>query len=381
MIPHNVGRHCIEQSNNTFIYLHVHLQRFADEEKTEKATPKKRQDARKKGQVFQSRDLSAAILLLAIIFSLRLFGSFMTTEVIRFFDLMMKEYNGKLASFTVSDVINLYGAFLGVIFRILMPTFGVAVVVALGAQLAQIGFLFTTEPVMIKLEKLNPLKGFKRMFSLNALVELLKSIAKISIIGLVGYWYVASRSEELLQMVHMDVRESAFLMMDLVIEVGLRMALVLLMIGIIDFMYQKWSYEKNLKMSKKEIKDEYKQQEGNPEVKAKIKQKQRQISMQRMMQEVPKADVIITNPVHFAVAIKYDLEKAQAPYVIAKGQDYLAIRLKEIGKAHRVHVVENKPLARALYASVEVGQTIPQELYQAVAEILAFVYNMKGKTG
>lgn len=362
-------------------FVMVNLQLFADEEKTEKATPKKRRDARKKGQVFQSKDLSAAVMLLAIIVTLRIYGGIMYAEVANFFYVVLDGVDIRDNTFEINEIMDLYSKLFIVVLRVLAPMFAVAVVGAITIQLAQIGFLFTTETMMFKLEKINPLKGFKKIFSLNSLVELIKSILKIFIVSYVGYIYVMGRAHELVDMMALDILSAASLMMDIVINVGIRMAFVLLLIGIADFIYQWYSHEKNLRMSKKEVKDEHKQQEGNPEVKSKIKQKQRQMSMQRMMQEVPKADVIITNPTHFAVAIKYDITKQEAPFVVAKGQDYLALRLKEIGKKHRVHVVENKPLARALYDSVEIGQAIPEDLYQAVAEVLAFVYSMKGKVG
>lgn len=362
-------------------FVMVNLQLFADEEKTEKATPKKRRDARKKGQVFQSKDLSAAVMLLAIIVTLRIYGGVMYAEVANFFNVVLDGVDIRDNTFEINEIMDLYSKLFIVVLRVLAPMFAVAVVGAITIQLAQIGFLFTTETMMFKLEKINPLKGFKKIFSLNSLVELIKSILKIFIVSYVGYIYVMGRAHELVDMMALDVLSAASLMMDIVINVGIRMAFVLLLIGIADFIYQWYSHEKNLRMSKKEVKDEHKQQEGNPEVKSKIKQKQKQMSMQRMIQEVPKADVIITNPTHFAVAIKYDITKQEAPFVVAKGQDFLALRLKEIGKKHRVHVVENKPLARALYDSVEIGQAIPEDLYQAVAEVLAFVYSMKGKVG
>jgi flagellar biosynthetic protein FlhB len=368
--------------NTTSLQLcHVNLQQFADEDKTEKATPKKRQDARKKGQVFQSKDLSAAIVLISIVMTLRIYGSYMYYEIYGFFHKVMGEFLDIENRLEIHDVMRFYQELFMVFLKVLLPMFGVTVIMAIAVQLAQIGILFTTETLGFKLEKINPLKGFKRIFSLNSLVELMKSIIKIGIIGYVGYAYINQRSVEIMNMMDMDIFSIAVLMMELVLSVAIRMTGVLFIIGILDYGYQWWSYEKNLKMSKKEIKDEYKQQEGNPEVKSKIKQKQKQMSMQRMMQEVPKADVVITNPTHFAVAIKYDSSKSEAPFVVAKGQDYLAQRLKEIAKKNRVYVAENKPLARALYDSVDIGKNIPEDLYQAVAEILAFVYKMKGKAG
>jgi flagellar biosynthetic protein FlhB len=362
------------------LLLKINLQLFANEEKTEKATPKKRQDTRNKGQVYQSRELTASIVLLSIIMGLKIFGSYMYSQIELFFARVFQEYIIKSINFTVPEVIGIVMEFIMLFLKILMPLFAIVILAAVSIQLAQVGFLFTTETLGLKLEKLNPLTGFKRMFSLNSIVELVKALLKIGIIGLIGYLYIKREVVTIISMMDMDVVSAAITIMDIVISVAIRMAFTMLIIGIFDLMYQWWKYEKDMKMTKKEIKDEFKQQEGNPEVKAKIKQKQRQISLRRMMQEIPKADVVITNPTHFAVAVKYDPKKSEAPYVLAKGQDYLALRIRELAKQNKVEVVENKPLARALYQSVDVGKAIPQDLYQAVAEVLAFVYSLKGKT-
>jgi flagellar biosynthetic protein FlhB len=191
--------------------------------------------------------------------------------------------------------------------------------------------------------------------------------------------YLEGQAVNVLNTLDMDVFATAVYIGTTSVNVGIRMCIVLLIMGIMDYGYQWWEYEKNLKMSKQEVKEEYKQMEGNPEIKSKIKQKQRQISMRRMLQDVPKADVVITNPTHFAIAVKYDPEISDAPVVLAKGQDYIALRIKEMAKENKVEIVENKPLARALYETVEIGGRIPPELYQAVAEVLAFVYGLKDK--
>ena len=361
------------------LILDINLQLFADADKTEEATEKRREDARKKGQVFHSKELTGALVLLAISMSLKIFGSYMYTLIENYFKKVFQDYIMKDYAFTAPEVMGIFFDFLNTVLRALLPLFAVVMVVAIASQIAQIGLLFTTETLGVKFERINPLKGFKRLFSLNAVVELIKSILKILLIGFIAYYYLKQEVKTLVWMMDMEAMPSAMILMDIIISVSLRMAITLFILGIFDFMYQWWSYEKSLKMSKKEIKDEYKQQEGNPEVKAKIKQKQRQMSMKRMMQEVPKADVVITNPTHFAVAIKYDPNKSDAPYVIAKGADFLAQRIKEIARENQVEIVENKPLARAIYAAVDVGKAVPQDLYQAVAEVLAFVFSLKEK--
>jgi flagellar biosynthetic protein FlhB len=224
---------------------------------------------------------------------------------------------------------------------------------------------------------INPINGLKRMFSIKALAELVKSIVKIIVVSLVAYQYIKGQINEILNVMDMETANMLSYFAVLVFNVGIRISVTFIILGIIDYLFQWWQYEKDLRMSKQEIKDEYKETEGNPQIKSKIREKQRAISMRRMMQEVPKADVVITNPTHFAVAIKYDLNVSSAPIVIAKGQDFIAQRIKEIARENKVEIVENKPLARTLYSTVEIGESIPQDLFQAVAEVLAFVYSLK----
>lgn len=237
----------------------------------------------------------------------------------------------------------------------------------------------TTKPLQPKFNKLNPIKGFSRIFSANSLVELLKSIAKLGIIGYVVYSYIKDHLSEIYILYDLTLNRAIGLIGDIVIDVGIRIAAVYMVLAFLDFVYQKWKFKQDMMMTKQEVKDEYKNQEGDPQIKGKQKQRMREASMRRMMQQLPEADVVITNPTHYAVAVKYDPDKYDAPYVLAKGQDYLAQRIKEIAKENDVEIVENKPLARMLYANVEIGGLIPPELYQAVAEVLAFVYHLKGK--
>ena len=364
--------------------LKINLQLFAQGsgggEKSEKATPKKRQDARKKGQVFQSREISSAMVLLFVFVALRIFGSSMYSQIVEFTRMVLTEYP-KIDNLYMKDV--LLRVFIDGIIAFLKtagPILIIALLSGLIVSYTQVGFLFTLETLKPKLDRINPFSGLKRIFSMRSVVELSKAVLKVSVIGYVAYGYINSQASTIMSLMDMDILNIASYIGLTALNLAIRICIVLIILGAFDFAYQWWDYEKNLKMSKQEVKEEYKQTEGNPEIKSKIKQKQRQMSMRRMMQEVPKADVIITNPTHFACALKYDSAVSKAPTLIAKGQDYLAMRIKEVAKESKVEIVENKPLARSIYDTVDIGQAIPSELYQAVAEVLAFVYSLKGKT-
>lgn len=360
----------------------INLQLFAQGggggDKTEKATPKKRQDARKKGQVLQSREISSAMVLLFVFMSLRIFGGNIYNQITAFARRVLTEYP-KIEDLYMPDIIlKIFVDSVTVLLKTLAPVFAVALLTGLIVGCAQIGFLFTLETLTFKFSRINPFNGFKRLFSAHGAVELAKSVLKIAIIGYVAYSYLNGQISGVLRLMDLDVLGIAAYIGTTSLNIAVRICVVLIVLGVLDYGYQWWEYEKNLKMSKQEIKEEYKQTEGNPEIKSKIKQKQRQMSMRRMMQEIPKADVVITNPTHFACAIKYDADVSAAPVVIAKGQDYIALRIKEIAKENKIELVENKVLARTIYETVEIGQAIPSDLYQAVAEVLAFVYSLKG---
>lgn len=356
----------------------INLQLFAGE-KTEKATPKKRSEARKKGQVLQSKELSAAVLLILLFMGLKIFGGYMLGEIEKFLKVILVEYPNMEGLFTINTVFKLFTESATVLLKVMAPIFLIALISSLFIGFAQVGFLFTLETLGFKFNRINPFSGFKRMFTMHSIVELVKSIFKIIVIGYIAYSYLMGEQNNIINTMNLDVINTGIYIGGTAINVAIRICVALIFISAIDYAYKWWEFEKNLKMSKQEIKEEFKQIEGNPEIKSKIKQKQRQISMKRMMQQVPKADVIITNPTHFAVAIKYDVKISDAPIVIAKGQDFIALRIKEVAFENKVEIVENKPLARNIYDTVEVGQAIPPELFQAVAEILAFVYSLKGK--
>ncbi|KNY28365.1 flagellar biosynthesis protein FlhB [Pseudobacteroides cellulosolvens] len=359
-------------------YIPVNLQLFAGgDDKTEKATPKRRQDARKKGQVLQSKEITSAFVLLFIFVGLRLLGGYMYNEIVYFTKVVLTEYVKVPDLYTINGISKLFILSFIELMKISGPILAIALITGLIAEYAQVGFLFTFENLGFKFSRINPLSGLKRIFSLRSVVELIKSIIKLVIVGFIAYSYIKSEAGNLLILMDLDAIGVAAYIASTVINISIRICIALIFIGAVDYIYQWYEFEKSLKMSKQEIKEEFKQTEGNPEIKSKIRQKQRQISMRRMLNDVPSADVVITNPTHFAVAIKYDANVSPAPKVIAKGQDYMAQRIKEVAKENKVEIVENKPLARSLYDSVEVGQEIPEELYQAVAEILAFVYGIK----
>ncbi|MZQ81574.1 flagellar biosynthesis protein FlhB [Paenibacillus sp. 5J-6] len=357
--------------------LQLDLQWFAGE-KTEPATAKKRQDARKKGQVAKSMDLPAALILLFSFISFLMFGGFMKEKMMNIF---RNVYENQLTmDVTASNVQVLFADLVKQGFIILSPIFLLVMIIAIIGNYAQIGFMFIGEPLLMKFNKINPLEGFKRIFSLRTVMDFLKSTLKLTIIGYVVYTTLMGAKARLLGLGHTPLESTFSFIASLTLKLGIKIGAVLIALAIFDYIYQKYEYEKSLKMSKQDIKDEYKTSEGDPLIKAKIRSKQRQMAMQRMMQEVPKADVIITNPTHFAVALKYDSTNMQAPTVIAKGADYVALKIKEVAKTNGIITMENKPLARAIFAQVEIGDSIPAELFQAVAEVLAYVYKMKGKT-
>jgi flagellar biosynthetic protein FlhB len=356
--------------------LQLNLQLFAGE-KTESATPKKRQEAREKGQVAKSMELPAAFILLSAFLALYMLGSFMKDRITRIFS---DTYNHNLLmDITITNVNSLFYKLLIEGLILLSPIFVVTLLIAILGNYLQIGFLMTLDPLKMKLSKLNPIEGAKRIFSLRAVIDFVKSMFKMLIIGIILYLTLWGEKEKLLALGTVPLEQTVSYISSLTLTAGIKIGVTLAILAVFDFIYQKYEHEKSLKMSKQDILDEYKKSEGDPLIKGKIKERQRKLAMQRMMQEIPKADVIITNPTHYAVALKYDSTNMQAPTVIAKGTDYIALKIKEIAKSHQIVTMENKPLARSLYAQVEIGQSIPADLFQAVAEVLAYVYKMKGK--
>ncbi|MFT4413578.1 flagellar biosynthesis protein FlhB [Fredinandcohnia humi] len=352
------------------------LQFFAGE-KTEKATPKKRQDSRKKGQVAKSADVNTAIILIAVFFSLMVFGGFIFERLLGLFRHSFNHY--LFVNPTEQSIQEIFVELSLETAIVLSPILIVSLIAAIAANLMQVGFLYSTEAIQMKLNKLDPIQGFKRIYSIRAIVEMIKSILKIVIVSGVTLAILWFRLEDIVSISQKTVGSSLIILAKLTVQMGLFAGGALLFLSFLDYLYQRFDFEKNIRMSKQDIKDEYKKTEGDPLIKSKIKQKQREMAMQRMMQEVPKADVVITNPTHYAIALKYDESKMDAPYVVAKGVDFVAQRIKEIAKENQIVTVENRPLARALYSQAEIGDAIPEEFFKAVAEILAYVYRLKEK--
>lgn len=357
--------------------LRVDLQFFAGE-KTEKATDKKRQDSRKKGQVLKSQDVTSAIVLLSVFLFLFFASGFMRERFFTFFSQSFTEYVA-IGAFDAEQAMMIYIEVLLEMAMILLPVMLIAMVAAIAGNLLQFGWLFTTEPLKFDLKKLDPIKGLKRIFSIRAIVELMKSILKISFIGTVTFLIVWMNIDKVLGLAFKNPWNTLSTVGQLTAVMGISASFTLLFISILDFFYQKYDYEKNLKMSKQDIKDEHKNSEGDPLIKSRIKQRQREMAMRRMMQEIPDADVVITNPTHYAIAIKYDDGDMDAPIIVAKGVDFVAQKIKLIAKEHDIVTVENRPLARALYDQVEIGDWIPEEFFKAIAEILAYVYRIQRK--
>ena len=372
---------------NNLLLLEYNLQFFAKDgpggEKTEQPTAKKLDDARKEGQVAKSKEIGNAFSLLALFLVMKLYLGIMGNAFLRGFHAVynqipdiIKLYNGELP---IASIYTLIRTMMFQLLIIIAPILLVALAVAIICDIVQVKWKPTSKPLKPKFNKLNPIKGMQRFFSANSIVELLKSLAKLAVIGYVVYSYLQDRLSQVLILYDISLNQAIALIGEIVIDLGIRIAAIYMIIAFLDFAYQKWKFKEDMKMTKQEVKDEYKNQEGDPQIKGKQKQRMREASMRRMMQQLPEADVVITNPTHYAVAIKYDPDKYDAPYVLAKGENHLAQRIKDVAKENNIEIVENKPLARMLYANVEIGELIPPELYQAVAEVLAFVYHLKGK--
>ncbi|UHA73922.1 flagellar biosynthesis protein FlhB [Paenibacillus sp. 481] len=356
--------------------LKLDLQLFS-QEKTEEATPKKRQESRDKGQVAKSMDLTGSIILLATFMCLLMMGGFFKERTFELFADTFQHH--LLMELSINNIIDYFG-FLFVKFLILLaPIMLIAFIMALVASYLQIGFLFTGEPLKMQFSKIDPIKGFKNIFSMRSLVEFLKSIIKLTIISVIVYLSILDEQARILELSHVPLSEILGYTAHLTVILGIKIGAALCILSVFDYIYQRYEFEKSIRMSKQDIKDEFKKMEGDPLIKGKIRERQRRMALMRMMQEVPKADVVITNPTHFAIAVRYDGNAMEAPQVIAKGQDYVALKIKELAKEHGVMTMENKPLARALYERTEIGDSIPADLFQAVAEVLAYVYKLKGK--
>lgn len=355
----------------------INLQLFSDTEKTEKPSPKKRRDAREEGQILQSKEISTVVILFSCFLGLKIFGGFMNNQLSKFMVGIFNEISNVEVFLDSRNLMINFMKVLTVFIVVVSPILLIAFLSSLIINYVQVGFLFTTKTLKIKLNRLNPIEGFKKMFSKRALIELVKSILKIGLVGYIAITYGKGQIVRVIKYPNMESWEFFINFSNLIYSFILRILGTLLLLSILDYFFQWREHEKNLMMSKQEVKEEYKQTEGDPFIKGKIKEKQRKIAMSRMMQDVPKADVIITNPTHYAVAIKYDNDKFEAPYVVAKGVDIIAGNIKKIAIENTIPIVENKLLARTIYDSIEIGEVITEDLYEAVAEVLAYVYSLK----
>lgn len=348
-------------------------------EKTEKATPRRKREAREKGQIFKSIEINTALSMLVMFGVLAVFGRTIVENIKKllhyFFTMQAPD------DFGVAAVVAMFGdaawMFIGIIAPILVATFVAGVVF----NLVQVGFIFSTKALAPKFDRISPLSGFKRIFSKRTLIDLVKSIIKIAILGIVAYNEYEGHMEDFKGLMGQDVGLATASFVEMILSIAFNLAIAFAIFAPFDYMYQRWKHNKDLMMTKQEVRDEYKLTEGNPQTKGRIVQKQRQMSRMRMVQAVKDADVVITNPTHYAVALEYKEGKNTAPIIIAKGKDHLALKIKEKAKEASVQIVENKPLAQSLYFFCEVGDEVPEDMYKAVAEVLAYVYRMKKMGG
>lgn len=378
----------MKQKNQASYCLKYNIQFFAKDgpggEKTEQPTSKKLSDARKEGNVAKSKEIVNAISLLGVFLLMKVWIGNIGESLMSIFYTVYKTIPNFAVTYadelTIKNVVDLLIDVSLEAALILLPIFAVGFLIAFLGDFFQIKWQVTTKPMHPKLDKINPIKGFKRIFSVQSLVNLAKSVALVVIIAYVVIQTISSKVAYLFNFYEIPLTQVIGVIGNIVIDLGIKISAIYIVVGIADLAYQKMKFKKDMMMTKQEVKDEYKNSEGDPQIKGKIRQRMLQASRRRMMQELPKADVVITNPTHYAVALQYDLSIAKAPRVIAKGEDFLAQKIKEVAREHQIELVENKPLARALYANVEIGEEIPEELYQAVAEVLAYVYNIKHKT-
>lgn len=345
------------------------------QEKTEQATPKRREEARRKGQVARSAELSSVAILAVGLLALWGLGGYMCNRM----RLLMVEVftNGMAIQLDPVTVRPHLFTWIGGYVAIVAP---MAILLAAGAvvvNIAQVGVLFTGEPLVPKGDRISPLSGLKRIFSKKGLVELAKGLFKVAIVAYLTYQTISSESDRFMGFVDMEVGQIFGISGEMVLALGFRLVLLLLILAVLDYAFQRWEYERNLRMTRQEVKEELKQQEGDPMIRSRIRALQREMSQRRMMADVGEADVVVTNPTHLAVALKYDPASMDAPLVLAKGQRLVAEKIKELARQAGVPLVENKPLAQVLFKTVQIGQEIPEELFRATAEVLAFVFGLK----
>ncbi|MBI2266993.1 MAG: flagellar biosynthesis protein FlhB [Armatimonadetes bacterium] len=343
---------------------------MADPSKTEQATPKRRSEARGRGQVAKSTEVNSLLILLSVLLTIRFTGTHLLWSMENF---LRRFLGGAPIDWTPATALAIFNKLLLEILLILIPIMVAALLAGLAANLGQVGFLFTGAPLKPDLNRLNPIPGFSRLVSRRGFIELIKSLAKIALTGLVAFVTLKGQFPSLLTLTQKDLGAGLFQLSGLAYTLSLRILIVLLIIAILDYFYQRYDFEEGLKMTREEVRDEMKQAEGDPHTRGRQRARMRQIAMRRMIAAVPEAQVVVTNPVHLAVAMKYT-EEMDAPTLVAKGAGAIAEKIKQIARDHQIPVLENKEVARALFKNVEVGDSIPPDLYRAVAEIIAFLY-------
>ncbi len=346
----------------------------SDQERTEQATSKRRQDFRNRGQVAQSKEVSTAAMMTMSLLLWVFYAEHFWRNLLQ----MVNDDLSHLARVpvTVLGILMLADKTGLLMARLLWPIFLLALVVGFFSSFLQVGPLFTTKPFIPELSKFNPLKGLGRMVSKRSLVELIKSLAKVILVGAVAFNTLADRLPGAIGLLNVELSRTIFFLGNTAFLILAKSCAILMVLGAIDYLFTRWEMEQKMKMTKQEVKEEHKETEGDPQIKARVRSMQQQMARKRMMAEVPKADVVITNPTHLSIAISYVRDEMDSPQMVAKGADHLAFRIREIARENNIPVIENKPVARALYR-LEIGESIPEEMFKAVAEILAYVYSLK----
>ncbi|WP_026974476.1 flagellar biosynthesis protein FlhB [Alicyclobacillus contaminans] len=354
--------------------LALDLQRFAGE-KTERATPQRRREVRREGRVPRSPELTSALVLLSSLVVLRWGGPRIWDGWLTMMQTQLQQIN--TADLTTASVMALFRTNTWACVVLLAPVLATALLIGVGVAVAQVGFLIVPKRIMPDFQKISPAAGFRRMWSVQSLAEAVKSILKLLIVAAMAYLAAQNIIGHLADLMTTEIQGLPKVVGGMVAQLGLEISGAFVVLAALDYLFQRYEFERSIRMSREEIKEEMKRQEGDPQIKSQIRQRGRALALRRMMQEVPKADVVITNPTHFAVAIRYDAASMSAPKVVAKGQDELAWRIRKLAEQSGVPRVENRQLAQTLYRTVELDQLIPSELYQAVAEVLAYVYRLR----